>query len=49
MESLQLPRELYWDLKMEPLSPPTAAASELFALDDPTVATFLYDDNFANG
>ncbi|KAH8418315.1 hypothetical protein KR222_000603, partial [Zaprionus bogoriensis] len=49
MESLQLPRELYWDLKMEPASPPSVWASELFALEEPTVATILYDDNFANG
>ncbi|KAL7723586.1 hypothetical protein ACLKA6_007564 [Drosophila palustris] len=49
MESLDLPKELYWDLKLEPASPTSAVASQLFALEDPTVATFLYDDNFANG
>ncbi|XP_051859169.1 activating transcription factor of chaperone isoform X1 [Drosophila albomicans] len=49
MESLDLPKELYWDLKLEPASPPTTVASELFSLDEPTVATFLYDDNFAHG
>ncbi|XP_030561213.1 uncharacterized protein LOC115762977 isoform X1 [Drosophila novamexicana] len=48
MESLDLPQELYWDPKLEPASPPSAVASELFSLDDPTT-TFLYDDNFANG
>lgn len=45
MESLDLPQELYWDPKMEPVSPPSMGG-ELFPLDDPT---FLYDDNFANG
>ncbi|KAH8321220.1 hypothetical protein KR059_003201 [Drosophila kikkawai] len=50
MESLQLPKELYWDLKLEPQSPTSAAASsDLFALTEPTDAEWLYDDNFANG
>ncbi|ALC39257.1 crc [Drosophila busckii] len=48
MESLDLPKELYWDLKMEPASPTSAVASELFSLNEPTVSTYLYDDNFAN-
>ncbi|EDV98957.1 GH13313 [Drosophila grimshawi] len=47
MTSLDLPRD-YWELKLEPASPASAVASELFALDDPT-GLFLYDDNFANG
>ncbi|XP_034668064.1 uncharacterized protein LOC117901430 isoform X1 [Drosophila subobscura] len=50
MESLDLPLELYWDLKMEPLSPTSAAvASDLFALTESTDGVWLYDDNFANG
>ncbi|KAH8255441.1 hypothetical protein KR038_003273 [Drosophila bunnanda] len=51
MESLQLPKELYWDLKLEPQSPTSAAAasSDLFALTEPADAEWLYDDNFANG
>ncbi|KAH8273776.1 hypothetical protein KR044_000264 [Drosophila immigrans] len=49
MESLDLPKELYWGLKREPASPPSTVVSDLFALDEPTVATFLYDDNFAHG
>uniref|UniRef100_A0A6P4E1D2 Uncharacterized protein LOC108037049 isoform X1 n=1 Tax=Drosophila rhopaloa TaxID=1041015 RepID=A0A6P4E1D2_DRORH len=49
MESLQLPKELYWDLKLEPQSPTSALSSELFSLTDSTDAEWLYDDNFANG
>ncbi|KAH8376843.1 hypothetical protein KR093_001678, partial [Drosophila rubida] len=49
MESLDLPKELYWGLKLEPASPPSTVASELFALDEPSATTFLYDDNFAHG
>ncbi|KAI8042589.1 uncharacterized protein LOC128262500 isoform X1 [Drosophila gunungcola] len=49
MESLQLPKELYWDLKLEPQSPTSALGSELFSLTDSTDAEWLYDDNFANG
>jgi len=45
MESLALPRELYWDGKMEPTSP---LSNELFSISEPSV-NWLYDDNFANG
>ncbi|XP_017012766.2 cyclic AMP-dependent transcription factor ATF-4 [Drosophila takahashii] len=49
MESLQLPKELYWDLKLEPQSPTSALGSDLLSLTDPSDAEWLYDDNFANG
>ncbi|KAH8285775.1 hypothetical protein KR018_002889 [Drosophila ironensis] len=49
MESLELPKDLYWDLKLEPQSPTTAMACELFALSEPADSAWLYDDNFANG
>ncbi|KMY91340.1 uncharacterized protein LOC6733070 isoform X2 [Drosophila simulans] len=49
MESLQLPKELYWDLKMEPQSPTSVLGSDLFPLTDSSDTEWLYDDNFANG
>lgn len=49
MESLQLPKELYWDLKMEPQSPTSVLGSDLFPLTDSNDTEWLYDDNFANG
>ncbi|KQS61788.1 uncharacterized protein LOC6548901 isoform X2 [Drosophila erecta] len=49
MESLQLPKELYWDLKLEPQSPTAVLGSDLFPLTDSDDTTWLYDDNFANG
>ncbi|XP_017064356.2 LOW QUALITY PROTEIN: uncharacterized protein LOC108103410 [Drosophila eugracilis] len=49
MESLQLPKELYWDLKLEPQSPTSAIGSDLFSLTESTDAEWLYDTNFANG
>nr|NP_001260673.1 cryptocephal, isoform F [Drosophila melanogaster]AGB93208.1 cryptocephal, isoform F [Drosophila melanogaster] len=48
MESLQLPKELYWDLKMEPQSPTSVLGSDLFPLTDSNDTEWLYDDNFAN-
>ncbi|EDW89939.1 uncharacterized protein LOC6529220 isoform X1 [Drosophila yakuba] len=49
MESLQLPKELYWDLKMEPQSPTSVLGSDLFPLTDSNDTEWLYDDNFSNG
>ncbi|XP_033154063.1 uncharacterized protein LOC117136986 isoform X2 [Drosophila mauritiana] len=49
MESLQLPKELYWDLKMEPQSPTSVLGSDLFPLTDSSDTEWLYDHNFANG
>ncbi|KAH8421170.1 hypothetical protein KR009_010293 [Drosophila setifemur] len=49
MESLELPKELYWDLKREPPSPTYGIASELFSLCEPTYDEWIYEDNFANG
>ncbi|XP_046807183.1 uncharacterized protein LOC111680754 [Lucilia cuprina] len=46
MESLALPQDLYWDGKMEPISPPT---NELFSLCEPLSENwFDGGDNFAN-
>ncbi|XP_068153082.1 uncharacterized protein crc isoform X1 [Drosophila tropicalis] len=51
MESLDLPRDLYWDLKQETPSPRSVVPSELFALNETTtsITDWIYDDNFANG
>ncbi|XP_016964035.1 activating transcription factor of chaperone isoform X1 [Drosophila biarmipes] len=49
MESLQLPKELYWDLKLEPQSPTAALGSDLLSFTDSVDAEWLCDDNFANG
>jgi len=49
MESLQLPKELYWDLKVEPQSPTSALGSDLLSFTDSVDAEWLCDDNFANG
>lgn len=47
MESL----DLYWDMKLEPHSPRSVVASELFSLNETTtsVPDWLCDNNFANG
>jgi cyclic AMP-dependent transcription factor ATF-4 len=49
MESLALPRELYWDGKMEPISP---SSIELFSITNNNnydIESMLYDDIIANG
>lgn len=47
MESLALPQDLYWDGKMEPISPPT---NELFSICEDLSGNWLDGgDNFANG
>lgn len=47
MESLALPQDLYWDVKMEPISPPT---NELFSICEDLSGNWLDGgDNFANG
>lgn len=47
MDSLALPRELLWDGKAEPNSPPTDLFALTNTLDD--TENWLYDDNIANG
>ncbi|KAL9929816.1 bZIP transcription factor crc isoform 1-T3 [Glossina fuscipes fuscipes] len=45
MESLALPRDLYWDGKFKPTSPPS---SELFSIYDELNGSWISGENFAN-
>lgn len=45
MESLALPRDLYWDGKFEPISPPS---SQLFSIYDELNGSWISGENFAN-